>query len=139
MGKAKEEWGIQKAIVSWYNQQYPDGHQFHGLLTCHQNGSVNYGKIKGCVMKAMGVRAGIPDLVLYMPRGGYHALFVEVKTKDGKVSKVQKDYHARLIDQGYAVQSGQGTDHGIIVIKRYILGQIIKDRGTLTWENRKLK
>jgi hypothetical protein len=49
----------------------------------------------------MGVRAGFPDLTLLVPRKGYHALFIELKTAKGKQSEHQKEYQAEVEKQGY--------------------------------------
>jgi hypothetical protein len=51
--------------------------------------------------KQMGVRAGYPDLTLLVPRKGYHALFIELKTAKGKQSEHQKEYQAEVEKQGY--------------------------------------
>lgn len=128
---SKEEWGIQKTIVGWYDSQYPESHPYWHLLVCHQNGSVNYGKFKGYIMKLMGVRANIPDLVLYVANGGFHGLHLEIKTKTGRITKEQKEFHQRLSNQGYAVLGGFGVDHSIDVIKKYLEGRTIR---TYQWK-----
>jgi len=42
-------------------------------------GSHNFGARKGATLKAMGLRAGAPDLFLAMMRGGYGGLYLEIK------------------------------------------------------------
>jgi hypothetical protein len=128
---AKAEWGIQKAIIAWYDTQYPPSHPYWHLLVCHQNGSVNYGKFKGYILKQMGVRANIPDLMLYIAKGGFNGLFLEVKTNTGKITKDQKEFHQRLLNQGYAVLGGYGIDNSIEIIKKYLCGRIIR---TYEWK-----
>jgi hypothetical protein len=49
----------------------------------------------------MGVRAGYPDLTLLVPRKGFHALFIEMKTPKGKQSDHQREYQKELEEQGY--------------------------------------
>lgn len=127
----KEEWGIQKTVIAWYDSQYPPSHPYWHLLVCHQNGSVNYGKFKGYILQLMGVRANVPDLALYISKGGWCGLFLEIKTKIGKVTKDQNEFHARLINQGYAVLCGFGIDHSIDIIKKYLAGRIIR---TYQWK-----
>lgn len=116
----KGEWGIQKAIIEWWDWQH---HADKDLLVCHQNGSVNYGGFKGKIMQDMGVRPGIPDLQLLMARGQWIGLFVEVKSDDGTLSKVQKIYHGRLIEQGYCVRTCKSLDECIEIIKNYLSGE----------------
>lgn len=55
-------------------------------------------------LKKQGVRAGIPDLVLPMARGGYFGLYIEFKATPPNDSPVSAEQHARiqaLSAQGY--------------------------------------
>lgn len=52
--------------------------------------------IRGNALKAEGVKKGYPDLALNVPRGGYGALFIELKTQTGRASPEQKDWLERL-------------------------------------------
>jgi hypothetical protein len=49
-------------------------------------------------MKDEGVRAGVADLILLIPRHGFAGLLVEMKTPDGKQSDSQKEFE-RLATQ----------------------------------------
>ena len=40
--------------------------------------------------RQLGVKSGVPDLMLPIPAKGYHGLFVEMKTAHGKLSENQK-------------------------------------------------
>lgn len=40
----------------------------------------------------MGVQAGVPDLLLFIPNGGYNGLAMELKTPTGKLTKGQQEY-----------------------------------------------
>ena len=52
--------------------------------------------------KAEGVKAGVPDIFLPVPRGGYHGLFIELKrTRGAHVSDNQKQWIEDLRQQGY--------------------------------------
>lgn len=58
-------------------------------------------------LKAEGLRAGVPDLILPVARGGYHGLYVEMKRVDGvpsDVSAVQQAWHLELRHEGYCVK-----------------------------------
>lgn len=53
-------------------------------------------------LKAEGVRAGIPDLFLAVPRGGLHGLFIELKrARGGRTSDVQENAMGLLRAQGF--------------------------------------
>lgn len=66
--------------------------------------------IRGSVAKAEGVKAGVADVFLPVPKpyclGGisyeYHGLYIEMKKKTGGIqSDIQKDFQADMIEAGY--------------------------------------
>lgn len=71
-------------------------------------------------LKAEGVLAGVPDLLLPVARQGFHGLFIELKIKGNTVSKNQTWYINKAIEQGYAVQVCYGHDEAINAIKGYL-------------------
>jgi hypothetical protein len=68
-------------------------------------------------MKDEGVRSGIPDLFLAVPRGNFHGLFIEMKKpRGGVVSENQKACMEMLSANGYCVT----VCHGFIEAKTAI-------------------
>ena len=60
-------------------------------------------------MKAEGLKSGVPDIFLPVPRGEFHGLFVEMKrTKGGTVSDCQKLWLHDLQKQGYCAAVCRG-------------------------------
>lgn len=57
---------------------------------------------EGARFKRMGVKAGVPDIAFPIPRGGYHGLYIEMKSPNGKVTDHQKQWLKRLSELGYA-------------------------------------
>jgi hypothetical protein len=56
-------------------------------------------------LKRAGVRAGVPDLFLPVPRGEYHGLYIELKRVGGKHPEGrQRECIAFLREQGYRVE-----------------------------------
>ena len=53
-------------------------------------------------LKAMGVRAGVPDLVILFYGG--RSLYVELKYKGGSASADQREFHKHLRRLGFAVE-----------------------------------
>lgn len=81
------------------------------------------GKAEAARLKAEGVSAGVPDLCLPAPRGGYHGLYIELKRiKGGEVSKNQKEWLALLNRQGYFAAVCFGWQEAARAITKYLEG-----------------
>ena len=50
-----------------------------------------------------GMKSGVPDVSLPVPRRGYHGMFVEMKYGRNYLSKEQTEWCAALVEQGYRV------------------------------------
>jgi hypothetical protein len=71
-------------------------------------------------MKREGVKSGVPDLLLPVPRFPYHGLFIEMKrTKNFKVSDEQKQWCSDLHAQGYRVEVCLGAQEAIRCAEDY--------------------
>jgi len=71
-------------------------------------------------MKAEGVRAGVPDLCLPIPRGPWHGLFIEMKTAAGRPSQAQNVWLTALRAQGYRAEVCRGWHAARAVIEAYL-------------------
>lgn len=72
-------------------------------------------------MKKLGVKAGVPDLFLPVPRGGFHGLWVEMKRrKGGKVSPEQKAWMASLEGEMYRCEVAHGAEEACDFIYKYL-------------------
>lgn len=71
-------------------------------------------------LKAEGVRPGVPDLFLPVPRRAYHGLFIEMKATDGRTSPEQNRWLKALHDQGYCVNVSFGHRQAIEAIMAYL-------------------
>lgn len=79
------------------------------------------GKREAARFRDMGVKAGVPDLFLPVPRGKYAGLFVELKRrKGGVVSVEQKKWIENLRGMGYAAEVAYGGWAAVELIKEYI-------------------
>lgn len=71
--------------------------------------------------KRSGMKKGVPDLFLPIPRHDYHGLFIELKrAKGGTVSKEQKQWLNDLNEQGYLAVVCKGADEAIKTITDYL-------------------
>lgn len=77
-------------------------------------------------LKAEGVRAGVPDIMLAVSRGNYHGLFIEMKKRvGGRVAPDQAVWLKRLMAQGYACRVSLGWGDAKDTIINYLKGQEI--------------
>lgn len=77
------------------------------------------------MLKAEGMRSGIPDLILAVPRGEFHGLFIEMKkAKGGRPSLNQITSLGAFFRQGYAVRICHGFEAARSVIERYMAGEL---------------
>lgn len=80
----------------------------------------------GAVMKAEGVKRGVPDIMLPVSRGVYHGLFIELKRqRGGQVSHEQRDWLDALAIQGYRCHVCRGFEEA----KRAILDYMAQKDG----------
>jgi hypothetical protein len=69
----------------------------------------------------MGVKAGVSDLFLPVPRGGFHGLWIEMKrVSGGRASKEQREWLGDMIRQGYAAQICYGWKEASEALKKYL-------------------
>lgn len=89
----------QAALMREIELRYPEVFE----LIYHVPNGGHRVKAVAAKLKAQGVKAGIPDLVLPMARGGYFGLYIEFKAtvEPAPVSTSQKDCLRRLNAQGY--------------------------------------
>jgi len=79
---------------------------------------------KGAGRPAAGAHesAGIPDMFLPVAINPFHGLYIELKTRKGKVSPKQKNWQYRLRAEGYASEICFGADAAIGVLQQYLSG-----------------
>ena len=75
------------------------------------------------LLKDEGVKAGVPDVFLAVPRKEFNGLFIEMKRQDGgRVSKEQKDWMDRLQAQGFEAVVCRGWEGAAEALLRYLEG-----------------
>ena len=74
------------------------------------------------LLKAEGVRAGVPDVFLPWPVGGCCGLWIEMKAGKNKPTENQRDWLAWLASNGYRVAVCWGADDAIRTIAGYLEG-----------------
>lgn len=107
---------LQISCVRWFSLQYPECAM---LLHHSPNGGKRNAK-EAARFKAMGVRAGFPDLVLHIASGGYNGLFIELKTDKGRQTEHQKEQQALLEKQNYRYVVVRSIEEFINQIELYL-------------------
>lgn len=74
-------------------------------------------------MRAEGVKPGVPDLHLPVPRGQYAGLWIELKAERGKASPAQAWWIDQLRRQGHCACICYGHDEARKVILDYLGGK----------------
>lgn len=80
-------------------------------------------------LKREGVKAGMPDLCLPVPRHGYGALYIELKVDGGRVQPRQVEIHSMLEVHGNLVVVAWGADEAIAALEDYLRPQKISPTG----------
>lgn len=70
--------------------------------------------------RQMGVKSGVPDLFYPVPMKGYHGLFIEMKTKTGRLSAAQKRWLNALNQMGYKAVVAHGWEEAKCQITDYL-------------------
>lgn len=72
-------------------------------------------------MVGEGLKKGVPDICLPVPRGGYHGLYIEMKRiRGGGMSPEQADWIEQLQQQGYLACWCRGWEMAAKVIMDYL-------------------
>ena len=71
-------------------------------------------------LKAMGTKAGVPDVCLPVPRNGYAGLWIEMKWGSNKPTSKQQEWIDRLREQGHRVDVCYSCHEARSVILEYL-------------------
>lgn len=110
----------QSAVIAWANhpatlKKYPE---MARLFHVPNGGSRN--KLEAHNLKLQGVKPGVPDLFLPASRGGFHGLFIEMKSENGRLSEYQKDWVSYLSGARYIAKVAYGANDAIEMLKWYL-------------------
>lgn len=134
----------QIALFMWAalkenQEKYPDLKYMFAI----PNGMYTPNKSVSARMRAMGMKRGVPDIMLPVRRDAWPGLFIELKRqhtdkqKAGKVTDNQDDYIAFLRSQGYGTVVCYGYEHAKTVIIEYLSYKpkmTVKDKETFEIE-----
>lgn len=82
-------------------------------------------KIRGAMLKAEGVRKGVPDIFLPVPKQQFHGLYIEMKVADqnkARPSQEQLDFMKKVQALGYKCNICYGAEEAKKAIYEYYCG-----------------
>lgn len=109
---------LQMNCVRWFDLRFPQ----RAIRLHHSPNGGRRDAREAARFKKMGVRPGFPDLELNIPSRGWHGLYIELKTKNGRLSEYQKEYLAALKNDDYRCEVCRSLEDFQSVIYDYLFG-----------------
>ena len=81
-------------------------------------------KAEAGIFKSLGVKKGVPDVFIEVPRGGFHGMRVELKTRYNKPTPEQRTWLAYYNGNGYYAIWANSFDEVEAAVKAYLNGKI---------------
>ena len=109
----------QQTVIRWWStacQNY--GVPEHMLFSIPNGGRRD--PVGMVFLKREGLRNGVPDLFLSVPRNGHCGLYLEMKTETGRVSPQQEQFMADAVRFGYAAVVCRSSMAAIEAVGRYL-------------------
>lgn len=108
-----ENWH-QRQLIQWSRQFSWGQFLFHiPNETTGGQGWINRNHQLGC-------KKGVPDLMLPIPAGGYHGMFIEMKRPGGRLDGIQRRWLAALNELGFYAVCCKGWEEARDEIQRYM-------------------
>ena len=73
---------------------------------------------------AEGQKAGIWDIFVPIPSGGYHGLFIEMKFGKNKLTELQREFGKFATGQGYLCKVAYSAEQAIEIIDEYLENEV---------------
>lgn len=114
----RSEAGEQEALFEWAEHQMKATPELRWMHHIPNGGFRN--KAEAARLKRQGVKAGVADIFLPVPRGDRHGLYIEMKVGDNKPSKLQAEFLRFVEGQGFEVSVCYSTEQAICSIMSYL-------------------
>ena len=108
----------QTALTNWARMmrtQYPALRLYHHI----PNGGLR-DKRTAARLIGQGVHSGVPDVFIPAARGGYHGIYIELKTGDNRASQTQNEFMSGAMAEGYYCAVCYGWPCAAAVIEDYL-------------------
>lgn len=108
----------QERVINWATFYAKDFQELDLLYHVPNGGSRN--QLEAANLKRQGVKAGVPDLVLPVPRQQFHGLYVEMKWGKNTTTEKQDWWLEQLQQQGYETAVCWSAEEAMDVIAEYM-------------------
>jgi len=114
--RGREEDGIQRAVVQYWELAYPET----WAKTWHTpNGLAAKNKSLAGISKGLGMKPGVFDLVCIARRGPYTGFALELKAADGRPTDAQSEWGVQYMDEGWYVDIAYSVEKALTAIREY--------------------
>ncbi len=110
----------QVALFEWAAWQVNLGVEPLKWLFAIPNGGLR-NKVTASKLKAEGVKAGVPDVMLPFPSQNYNGLFIEMKFGNNKPTPKQIEWLEWLNGMNYKAKIAYGFEEAKQIIENYLL------------------
>lgn len=108
----------QMGVIDWANWNIGRFPELRLLFHVPNGGKRNASE--AARFKAMGVKAGVPDLCLPVPRDGFAGLYIEMKYGKNRTTDAQNSWITDLRQQGYKVVICYGGESAVKELESYL-------------------
>lgn len=126
----RHEAELQRTVVEWtkWGIRYNGRALFDYIYHVANN---RRSRTEGAILKGLGVKAGISDLVIPIKSAQYGGLYLELKVQRRTASNAQLEYHQRLREGGQCVEMAWSFEEARKAITEYLIpaGAMILDSG----------
>lgn len=127
----------QEHVISWCFHREVQHPELKWIHHCPNGGKRQ--TREAVRLKKQGVKSGVPDLNLPIPKGAYAGLYIEMKYNTGSIEPEQKEWIKAMKEAGHFACVCYGFDYAVKVIEEYVYllpntemsmknGIVLKDR-----------
>ncbi|MEI7253043.1 VRR-NUC domain-containing protein [Pectobacterium versatile] len=109
----------QAALIEWAGKTVINGIKIGDYLL-HIPNEGKRGPKAASDAKRLGMKKGVHDLFLALPRSGYSGLWIEMKAIDGRVTSAQLEWQELMRSAGYRAEICYGFDAAQAEIVQYL-------------------
>ena len=111
MTRRHPEQDIQRAVF-----EHLAARPARGVFAFHVPNGGWRSRVEASVLKGIGVRAGIPDIIAVKDGRAYG---LELKAPGERLTAVQRDAHVALSEAGATLETARGLDDALVVLERW--------------------